>query len=349
VSEKKIKVYGWLYLFVCIALMFESKINATESLNTAPAPDISQPTLYPALSSLKSLSPQQHYLNLPPARYSSFDLPGLQSVTKCKINYRHQISSSRLVLSTIGLLTLNYSAYQHFKDIWWNYPTSGFHIYRGWRRDQGWYDLGPHDSLWFHMDKLGHYTNSRLLSLFLSDIASWVGYQKSTAQWIGAVTSWLLFLEIELYDGHYEEWGFSIGDLLANSAGAFMPLISQKVSWIEKFTLKLSYRPSNLESESYIVEDYAGMTFWLSANPRVVLPPAIENLWPSFLNLALGYGITDKTYGEIELFFALDYDLTVIHTRYYWIKRLLYYLNFLHLPAPAVRFSPAKAYHLLYF
>lgn len=265
-----------------------------------------------------------------------------ESVTSC-------VQKGRLLFVTGTLLSANYYAYHRFKDMWWNYPRTRLHLYRGWRQTEGWYDFGPHDSLWHHMDKLGHFYNTRLLSLLLSDTAAWIGFANSTSQWIGAVMSWLFYLQIEIYDGQFEQWGFSLGDLAANTAGAFMPLLQQHSRFLQKFTLKWSYFPSEIQQQKYVVEDYAGMTFWLTTNPQEFLPRFFDPFWPDFLNVALGYSVTKKTLGDIELFFGLDYDLTKIATHSLFWNRVLFYLNFLHLPAPAIRFRPTQQFFLLYY
>jgi hypothetical protein len=199
------------------------------------------------------------------------------------------------------------------------------------------------------MDKLGHYFNARLASLLLADTASWIGFRENPSQWIGAIMSWLLYLQIEIFDGQFEQWGFSLGDLAANTAGAFMPLLSTRYPVIQKFTLKLSYSPSEIQQQKYVVEDYAGMTFWLTSNPQNFLPRSFDSFWPDFLNIALGYSISKKTYGDIELYLGLDYDLTKIEVRSPFWRRVLYYLNYIHLPAPAIKISPQKQLYLLYY
>ncbi len=258
------------------------------------------------------------------------------------------IHKTRLGFTVAALASANIYAYQQFKNIWWDYPTSPFHLYRGWRQTEGWYDFGPDDSLWHHMDKFGHYYVTRTLSLFFSDTAQWIGFDESSSRWLGALTSWLFYLQIEIFDGQFEQWGFSLGDLTANTAGAFMPVLCHHVPALQNFTFKLSYAPKEIQLQQYMIEDYAGMTYWLTANPQNAFA-WIDPLWPNFLNLALGYSVTQKAHGEIELFLSLDYDLTALQTRSSFWNRVLYYLNFIHLPAPAIKFRPTTAYYLLYY
>jgi len=260
------------------------------------------------------------------------------------------IQRGRLLGVSSALAVANYYAYVRFKDMWWSYPKSGFHLYRGWRQTQGMYDLGFDDSLWHHIDKFGHFYNTRMVSLLMADAAEWIGFQKRPSMWIGACTAWLFYLQIELFDGQFEEWGFSIGDLLANTAGAFMPLARDKWPALNALQLKFSYHVSEeIDTEQFMVEDYAGMTFWLSANPRTLLPDAVDRFWPAFLNIAAGYGVSQKAHGEVELYLGFDYDLTAIKAKNPLLKRVIHYFNYLHLPAPAIRIRPSVKRYVLYF
>ena len=263
---------------------------------------------------------------------------------------KRSVDMPRLFGVAGGLVAVNFYAYQRFKDIWWQYPKTKFHLYRGWRQTQGWYDFGYDDSPWRHMDKFGHFYGSRFASLFLADAAQWVGFEHRQSRWIGALTSWLFYLQIELFDGQFEQWGFSLGDLAANTACAFMPLLSGRFHFLQKFKLKLSYRPSaEIEKNHYLIEDYAGMTFWLTANPRDFMPSLFDNVWPEFLNIAVGYGINKKAHGDVELYFGLDYDLRTCRTKSVITNRVITYLDYFHLPAPAMRTTPTGTFTLFYF
>ncbi len=246
-----------------------------------------------------------------------------------------------------GLVAANVYAYQRFKDIWWQYPKTRLHLYRGWRQTQGWYDFGFDDSPWRHMDKFGHFYGSRFASLLLADAAQWVGFNHTQSRWIGALTSRLLYFQIEMFDGQFKQWGFSLGDLAANTAGAFMPVLSEHLPLMQKFKLKLSYHVSaEIEQEHYLIEDYAGMTFWLTSNPGDFMPESFKRIWPTFLNIAIGYGISKKAHGDVELFLGLDYDLRACRTTSMTLDRILAYMDYFHLPAPAMQTTPTREVHL---
>lgn len=262
----------------------------------------------------------------------------------------NRIRPVRLALAGSTVVGVNWLIYESFKDVWWDREKGKFHFYRGWRRTTGFWDLGPHDSLWFHMDKLGHVYCGRLLAQTFTDMGHWVGFRPMQSYWIGALVSSLLMLEIELYDSQFKDWGFSIGDFIANEIGAFAPLMRYRFPILNDFALKLSYRPSvELSEAQYFVEDYAGMTFWLSMPFYRVLPETFRQVWPQFLNLALGYSITKKAHGETELFLALDYRLTQFAPKSGILAALLTKLDYLHLPAPTIRFRPDGKAFLFYF
>lgn len=294
----------------------------------------------PALACRKDLMP---IASLPLRKSVAPQLPLPTAGPPERVN---KVRPARAVALAAFAISANTLAYEKFKNIWWQHPTTAFHLYRGWRQNEGWYDLGPHDSLWLHMDKFGHYYNARLLSLAFADAFEWIGLkEKSSTRW-GALAGWLIMLQIELFDSRYREWGFSIGDMLANTAGAAVPLLSEK-SVINRFTLKWSYQPSG--GPSYWMDDYEAMTFWLCANPRDFLPPELRAFWPAFINLAVGYGITQKAYGEIEWSLALDYNPARLQPRHPALKKVLSYLNYLHLPAPTVRLKPHVRFDVLGF
>lgn len=298
------------------------------------------------MDSLQTLAHRQALMPAAAAPPRKTVYPQLPPPAAAPLEPNNEFRPARAVALAAFSISANALAYQKFKNIWWHHPTAGFHLYRGWRQNQGWYDLGPHDSLWLHMDKFGHYYNARLLSHAFADAFQWIGVKEQSSSRLGALAGWLIMLEIELFDSRYREWGFSIGDLLANTAGAAAPLASEQ-SVINKFTLKWSYQPSG--GPSYWLDDYEAMTFWLCANPRDFLPQALQPFWPRFVNLAVGYGITQKAYGEIEWSLALDYNLASLQPRHPALKKVLAYLNYLHFPAPTLRLQPHVRFDALGF
>lgn len=262
-----------------------------------------------------------------------------------------KIHYDRLVLCSASLVALNVSVYQPFKETWWNEPRTHFHFYRGWRRTVGYWDFGWNDSYYGHIDKLGHYFSSKILAEQLTNLSNWVGFRPSQSQWIGPILSSLFMLEIEVYDGFFVEWGFSLADFAANEAGAFSPMLREKYPFLQNFSLKFSYHPSKQpQKEPTFIKDYAGQTYWLSFNLRPLLPAKIKRHYPNWLNLALGYGVSKQAHGDVELYLAPDVNWEKLYQgdSPYW-KFFFHALNYLHFPSLTYKFLPENKFYWFYF
>lgn len=275
----------------------------------------------------------------------------MQMLSKSSNFSPKKMSYKRLALVSTGLLALNIAAYQPFKETWWNEERTHFHLYRGWRRTVGSWDFGWNDSYFGHMDKLGHYYSSKIMSEQLTNMSNWIGFSENKSRWIGPVVSSLLMLEIEIYDGFFKEWGFSLADFTANELGAFAPVIGKKFPFWRKFSLKFSYHPSHLpQNEPTFIKDYAGMTYWLSCNAGEFLPEKLKDKYPQWLNFALGYGVSKQAHGDVELFLAPDINWEKIyHGSSRAVKLFFHGLNYLHFPVFALQISPKTKFHYIYF
>ena len=172
---------------------------------------------------------------------------------------------------------------------------------------------------------------------------------------------------IEILDGFSSQWGFSPGDMTANTLGAGL-FVGQQLAWKEqRIQLKWSYhqtkyaqyRPDlfgkNLDEQW--VKDYNGQTYWLSANIKSFLKK--ESKFPAWLNLAFGYGaegMTGAAYNSTsyngqasppfqryrQFYLSGDIDLSRIHTRSKTLHGILNALSFIKIPFPTLEFSRGK-------
>lgn len=219
---------------------------------------------------------------------------------------------------------------------------------------------------WKQMDKAGHFFASFHLSMVSSRALESCRVPVRKADLYGAVAGLLLTLPIEVFDGYSDGYGASAGDVVADAAGPLF-FLGQKLAWGEvrvhpKFSFQRTgyaqLRPSllgdNLLSE--VVKDYNGQTYWLSFDIDKFMA------FPKWLNLAAGYGAHGMIYGrdrENELngfspyrqyYLAVDVDLTSIKTRSRVLKTLLYVVNHVRLPAPALEISRrGTKFHPFYF
>lgn len=219
---------------------------------------------------------------------------------------------------------------------------------------------------WKQVDKVGHFYSAFHLSSIGSRTLQWSGVSKKKSDVVGAITSFAMMSSIEVLDGFSEGYGASASDLLANAIGAGFYL-GQQALWHEtrihpKFSFhRTEYaeqRPEALGSTfmEQVIKDYNGQTYWLSADVDKFVK------FPKWLNLAVGYGAEDMLYANDEdnlnnnlnpyrqFYLGIDFDLTAIKSRSKFVNTLIYVVNMVRLPAPALEFSQGKVKaHFFYF
>jgi hypothetical protein len=75
-------------------------------------------------------------------------------------------------------------------------------------------------------------------------------------------------------------------------------------------------------------------------NAHNLLPQKLQNGYPKFLNIALGYGI--QNFGSTlplqrEFFIGVDYNLGAIKTKNKTMKSIICILDKIHYPAPGIK------------
>ena len=246
-------------------------------------------------------------------------------------------------------------------QLWYaDYPKSNFHFIND-------------NSEWLQLDKVGHLYSSYHIGRFGAVVLNWSGASKKNQLIYGASLGFVFLTAVEVMDGFSEEWGASMGDVLANASGTAL-YVSQELIWkeqriIPKFsfhtTRYANYRPDLLGStmQEQILKDYNGQTYWFSANLHSF---SKKSKIPSWLNLAFGYGaegmigenddkntiifpIKPEKYRQFYL--SLDVDLTKISTKSHFLKTVFSVLNTVKIPAPTVEYTPHRGFqfHAFYF
>jgi hypothetical protein len=244
--------------------------------------------------------------------------------------------------------------------LWYkDYPQSSFHFFND-------------DNEWIQIDKCGHMTSAYYISRIGYSSYRWAGVGNTKSIWFGGLLGFAYMLNIEILDGFSSEWGFSVGDLTANTVGCFL-FIGQQLAWNEqRFVLKFSFHPSpyaqyrpDLLGTSYMqqmLKDYNGQTYWLSGNISSFLPKSSK--FPKWLNVSAGYGAEGMTgafsneTGSVpqftryrQFYLSLDADLTRIPTRSKALKGIFTILSFIKIPFPALEFNTngKVIFHYFYF
>ncbi len=244
-----------------------------------------------------------------------------------------------------------------------DYPRSGFHFHN---------DMPD----WLQMDKAGHLVPAYILNKLSAQAFRMTGLDHRRSAMFGAISAQSFMTAIEVMDGFSAQWGFSIGDLVANILGSAI-YVGQEYAWeSQRIAVKWSHSPSGLAKyrpdllgstpAQRILKDYNGDTYWLSFNLHSL--SGVNNRLPEWLNLALGY----SAYGMLgtrenptyhngmrlpdmerrrQWILSPDVDLSRIPTNSRLLQQLFKALNVFKVPAPAIEYNRIDGwrFHLLYF
>ncbi len=239
-------------------------------------------------------------------------------------------------------------------------------LYMLWYKD---YSLGRFhtfndNSEWLQMDKVGHATASYFVGKLGYDLMRGVGLDKRNSLIYGGGIGLFYLTGVEIMDGFSNGWGFSYGDMIANTAGAALFIGQQWAFDKQIVSMKFSYSPSlyapyrpDLLGDNSIqraLKDYNGQTYWLSVNLKSLMPD--QKILPDWLNLAFGYGAngmlggfsnpTGSEYPQIEryrqFYISPDIDWTRVPVKSKYLKFALEVLSFIKMPAPALELGNGK-------
>ena len=245
-----------------------------------------------------------------------------------------------------------------------DYPQSSFHFYD---------DNGE----WLLMDKCGHFATAYIVGNYGYQLLRGTGLDEKRSIWYGGTLGLAFLTTVELFDGFSQGWGFSWGDMAANTLGAGL-FIGQQFLWHEqRILVKYSfhttefpkYRP-DLLGDNFIqqtIKDYNGITIWGSCNFKSLFLKR-DSKFPAWLNFAFGYGATGMTGGfdnaleyngniipcydrKKQFFFSLDIDFTKIPTNNKFLKYTFKVLNIFKLPFPTLEYNTGNewTWHWIYF
>lgn len=255
------------------------------------------------------------------------------------------------------------------------YATSLLVLGRTWYKDRPTVPFHFYDDTraYLQVDKAGHAFGAYVYSYAGYHALLKAGFSRRDALSFGATAGAVLQAPVEIMDGFHEGYGFSWGDIAANTAGSAVVLGQELLFRDQVAKLKFSYRESRdaRRANGYLgtttfdrlLSDYNGHTYWVSAPVRVLLgTPA-----PRWLNVAVGYG-ANGMYGEFEnitsyggvaippatrerqVLLSLDVDWTRITTGSRFLNVVLTGLTTVKLPFPAIEYSGGRVRaHWIYY
>lgn len=229
------------------------------------------------------------------------------------------------------------------------------------------------------MDKSGHLWTAYQMSRLSAEMWKWTGMNKRKAILLGGISGIAYPGIIEIQDGFSSKWGFSWGDMAANIAGAATYIAQELTLNKQRLQIKMSYWPYVYSEDliarrnqlfgttlpERILKDYNGQTYWISF-PAKIFAAKI----PHWLTMAIGYHAEgmlggfenrwmDKNGNELNrmdiprrrsLVLSPDIDFTKIKTNKKAVRSVLFLLNMVKVPAPAIFLSQGKIKgSLIYF
>lgn len=243
---------------------------------------------------------------------------------------------------------------------------------------QTWYKEYPSTSFhtandmdhWQMMDKCGHAWSAFQITRLSIPLWQQTGLKHVRAVLYAGAAALSYQTAIEILDGFSAKWGFSWGDMGANTLGVATAVLQESL-WKKQIvhikifsTGRVQYEPALRERADFLfgkdltnrlLNDYNAQTYWASVNIKGLIP---HMKIPSWLNFAIGYGARNmlgetgnrwtskgeqidrsdlKRYGRFML--SPDIDLTQIKTGKRWLHTILHILNAIKIPAPALEYN----------
>ena len=245
------------------------------------------------------------------------------------------------------------------------YAASLFVLSKTWYKDQ---KVVPFH---FYNDSRGYLQVDKLGHTYGAYVYSYIGYHyllnsgltRKEALYFGSTLGLILQTPIEIMDGIHEGYGFSWGDMAANTLGSVLVLGQELLFNEQIIKYKFSYSESGFSNKANgylgkttmerLLKDYNGHTYWLSAPINKLVN---NTTIPPWLNIAFGYG-ANGMYGEFEniknfkgvdipdtrryrqYLLSLDIDWTKIKTDSKFLQMVLTAITFIKLPFPAIEYN----------
>lgn len=259
------------------------------------------------------------------------------------------------------------------------YLTGNMGLYHLWYKDYGTgkFHFFNDNKEWMYMDKLGHATVANILGYHGYQWLRWSGMNERKSILYGGGLGFIFLSTVEVFDGLSKGWGFSWGDIAANSCGTALFIAQQSLLHDTPLQLKYSYHKSSLTSirpellggnlQERLLKDYNGQTLWLSVNLQGITK------WkhiPRWLCASIGYSINGFVGAEDNVFvrdgiqydysnirryrqgfLSLDVDLNKVHTKHPWLNSLIHTFGIIKFPFPTIEYNPVEKFkaHPIYF
>ncbi|MBC7413010.1 MAG: DUF2279 domain-containing protein [Bacteroidia bacterium] len=244
------------------------------------------------------------------------------------------------ISSATGLVGLNTALY----FAWYaNYNTGKFHTFND-------------NNEWQGADKLGHTFTTFNLGKAIINASYNAGWQSPKQQLLAGSVGLLFMTSIEIQDGFSRGWGFSWGDVAANTIGTALA-VWQGIALKNNYPLQLKflYIPSSIaqynpkllgsSASERVLKDYNAQSYWLCFYPKQLFA---HSTLPAYLGVSLGYKATGMLgahnndafntsyYRTQRYYLSVDIDVSKLKTKHKWLNKTLSAISFIKIPLPAL-------------
>ncbi len=239
-----------------------------------------------------------------------------------------------------GLYTGLFIVLHQAQSVWWG-DNATFKIIEDW-------DFA------LQADKAGHFFGGYLASYAMHESFLASGFSWETSVWAGGAMGLLYQSYVEAMDGYAKGWGFSFSDEYFNTLGAGFFVAQHYVPFLQNFQPKWQFIPADITGDrprknalvaGNFIDDYNSSTFWMSVNVNNMLSESVEQYWPDWLMLSVGYGARNIETGydnerARRIMIGFDYNLVELlpdgPNWWNWVRQTVNHFKF---PAPTLEFS----------
>jgi Predicted periplasmic lipoprotein (DUF2279) len=221
-------------------------------------------------------------------------------------------------------------------SMWWRDGNRSFAFYKS-SEGQAWLN----DSYTRGIDKVGHFYTSYFFYKLSKSLLEWGGYTQSNSKEVAAVLSLGLGVIVEVGDG-FSKYGFDYQDLVFNTMGLGYAYLQDVLPVLDNFNFKWSYIPTqNFHFPPNLTSTYYAHIYWLTADVHNLLGNSPINIWPDFLQIGIGFSISENL--DREYILGFDFNLNkIFSTKNKDWDLLINTANMLHFPAPGIKYSKDK-------
>jgi len=228
---------------------------------------------------------------------------------------------------------------------WWDGKDRSFYVKDDW------------DNALF-ADKFGHFMGGYYISYAAREAFVYSGFSWDQSILLGSLLGLIAQTYVEFKDGYAENTGFSPSDFAADFAGITYFCLQHYVPFLQNFSPKWQYSPPEMigvcpeaRTQTFL-DNYNSTTAWISIHVRNLFCGEEKSIWPKWLNLGLGYGVSGYCTPDIcsRYVIGIDYNLVELLPDgvpfWNWLKQSL---NGIKFPAPAIEFSTHGTRFLLLY